>query len=723
MKVFELAIKLGTSDSETIDLLKDLGIKGMAIDSEVDESTCKMMLDLSDEIDSEQKAEGQDSASTAQPAEPKKKPRVKEKKKEVAAIKEESPIQTEKPKTEEEVTQEEKQTQAPEKPTKKDKNKEEEDIETEIRLETIREKSISLRELAERMDLKVSELIKEGLKKGLMLSLNQEIDIAVASELVLPFHILIDHKVEKASEIRAIEEDQSAEQDTEKDLKTRPPVVTIMGHVDHGKTKLLDKIRESNIVGGEAGGITQHIGAYQVEKKKKRITFIDTPGHEAFTTLRARGAQVTDIAIIVVAADDGIMPQTIEAIDHAKAAGVPILVAINKIDKPTSNIDRIKQQLVEHDMVPEDWGGKTIVVPVSAIEGTGIEELLEMIVLVAEVQELKANPNKEASGTVIEAHLSKSRGPVATVLIRNGTLKQGDAFVIGGVSGKVRAMFDDLRKNVKKAPPSFPVEILGISDPPQAGDLLQVVKDEKIAKSIADQRRLKEKQDRFRSPVTLEDFSKEIKENKVQKDLNVILKADVRGSLEALINSLQKIKVKDIGVQVLHQATGTVNESDVMLAIASKAIILAFGVDVNSEAERLAETEKISIRKYSIIYKLIDDIHDALDGMLEPEYEKIEIGKIEVRDTFKSSKLGTIAGCFILEGKAIRNSIIDVMRKDSFIHSGKLDSLKRFKEDVKEVQKGFECGVVVSGFNDFKESDIIVVSEMREKKRAPRKKS
>ncbi|MFH1428337.1 MAG: translation initiation factor IF-2, partial [Candidatus Margulisiibacteriota bacterium] len=643
MKVSELAKKLGTSTTETITLLKEVGVVVKNSSSEIDIEAAKTLLALSDEIDNEQKVQEpvkksiKDKTASKEniksKAIKKPQPELKIEEKEIA-----SPVPESKSEFQEEKTEDSPAIKI--KPNKEIKENNEE--EEEVRLVSISEKSISIRDLSDRINVSISDLIKKGLERGFMLNLNQEIEIGLVSDLALEFGVLIDHEKQKAAEIRAVGEiieDEAAE-----NLKPRPPVVTIMGHVDHGKTKLLDTIRKSNVIASEAGGITQHIGAYQVIVNGQKITFIDTPGHAAFTKLRARGAQVTDIVIIVIAADDGIMPQTVEAIDHAKAAGVPIVVAINKIDKPDSNPDRVKQQLAEYDLVPEEWGGKTVAVPISAIDGTGINELLEMLALVAEVQELKANPNKRAVGIVLEAHLSKSRGPVSTVLIKSGTLRKGDPFVIGSTHGKVRAMFDSFGHTIKEAPPAFPVEVLGISDPPNAGDILEVVGDEKEAKSISDSRKITDKHERYRKPISLEDFSKDVKENKAQNNLNIVLKGDVSGSLEAISGALQKLMAKNIGIQILHQVTGTVNESDVMLALASNAIILAFGVGVNPEAEKLAEAEKVSIRQYNIIYKLIDDVQEALEGMLAPEYEEIEIGKIEVRATFKSSRAGTIAG-------------------------------------------------------------------------------
>jgi len=695
MKVYELAEKLGTTNEETIKLLEDIGVKSLTKETVVDKEIVKTFLELSEEIEEEKrKAETKNEkdikskTSSSDSAQSKKQANDTEKDSTVGIN----------------VSQEDSASLV------SDENESSDD---DLRMVEIKDENISVRVLAEKIDVSISELIKEGLQMGLMLTLNQEIDIELAMELAQKFNVLIDYEKKSVSQTRVIE-DIKEEKFDEKDLKSRPPIVTIMGHVDHGKTKLLDVIRKSNVMDKEAGGITQHIGAYQVEIHEKKITFIDTPGHEAFTTLRARGAQITDIVIIVVAADDGIMPQTIEAIDHAKVAKVPIIVAINKIDKPEINIDRVKQQLVEHDLTPEDWGGKTPVIPVSAKNNKGIDDLLEMILLVSEIQELKTVFDIPATGIVIESHLSNNRGPVATVLIKSGTLKIGDSFVVGTTFGKVRAMLDDFGKKKTIAPPSFPVEILGISKTPNAGDVLQVLDN---PKEIADKKRIEEKQQKFRKPITLETFSKDVKEQKNQKDLNVILKADVKGSLEAIISSLQKLNAENVGVQILHHSNGMVNESDVMLAVASNAIILAFGVSTKPEAERLAKLENIDIRNYNIIYNLIDDIQESLEGMLDPEYEEYQIGELEIRSLFKSSKAGVIAGCFVNKGKITRGSKIKVFRSQKEIYDGNVDSLKRFKEDTKEVKKGFECGVSVHNFNDFSEGDIIIVFETREKKR------
>jgi translation initiation factor IF-2 len=482
-----------------------------------------------------------------------------------------------------------------------------------------------------------------------------------------------------------------------------------MGHVDHGKTSLLDAIRKANVTASEAGGITQHIGAYQVTINGKKIVFLDTPGHEAFTEMRARGAKVTDVAVLVVAADDGVMPQTIEAINHAKAANIPIIVAINKIDKPNANPDRVKQQLSEYGLIPEDWGGDTVCVPVSAINKKGINTLLEMILLVAEMCELKANPKTNAVGTIIEAKLDKGRGPVATVIVQKGTLYIGDAIVAGTAYGRVRAMIDDKGKRLKEAGPSVPVEVLGLSDVPNAGDLLYTVKDEKLARQIAEKRKEKQKESELKQAnqkVTLDKLFQKIQKGEV-KELNIIIKGDVQGSVEALIRALEKLSYDKVKVKVIHGAVGSVTESDVMLASASNAIIIGFNVRPEPNAKKIAEKEKVDIRTYRVIYNVIDDIELAMKGMLEPSFREAVIGRAEVRATFKVPGVGIVAGCYVLEGQITRNSLIRVIRDGIIVYEGKLDSLKRFKDDVKEVNEGYECGIGLEKFNDIKEGDIL----------------
>lgn len=558
-----------------------------------------------------------------------------------------------------------------------------------------------------------SEVIKKLIGLGVMATINQEIDVDTMTLIADEYGIQVNYKEEVDESLFEEIEDHDAPED----LTERPPVVTIMGHVDHGKTTLLDTIRESNVISSEAGGITQHIGAYQVEKNGKKITFLDTPGHAAFTTMRARGAKVTDITVLVVAADDGVMPQTIEAINHSKEANVPIVVAVNKMDKPDANPDRVMQQLTEHGIVPEDWGGENIFVPISALTGEGIDELLEMILLQAEILELKANPDKRARGVVVEAELDKSKGSLATVLVQNGTLRVGDGIVAGTQYGKVRAMMNDRGRRVKEAPPSTPVEILGLSDVPKAGDPFMVFEDEKKAKAIAQKRSLKEQErERRRSKVTLDDLFKQIQEGDV-KELNVIIKADVQGSAEAMKSSLEKIDIEGVRVKIIHSAVGAVTESDVILASASNAIIVGFNVRPEPNARSLAEREHVDIRLHRVIYNAIEEIESAMKGLLDPEYEEKIVGTLEVRQTFKVSRIGTIAGCYVSEGKVVRNSNVHLIRDGIVIYEGKLDTLKRFKDDVKEVTQGYECGLTIENFNDIKEGDIIEVYVVEEVKK------
>lgn len=559
-------------------------------------------------------------------------------------------------------------------------------------------------EFAKLLHKDVSEVIKKLMMLGVMAAINQEIDLDTIQLVAEDYKIEVDLKI-------PVDEDnfeEIEEQDDEKDLVERPPVVTIMGHVDHGKTTLLDAIRNSRVTAGEAGGITQQIGAYQVEVNGKKITFLDTPGHEAFTTMRARGSKVTDITVLVVAADDGVMPQTVEAINHAKAANVPIIVAVNKIDKPEANPERIRQELMEYELVPEDWGGDTIYVHVSALHHTGLDELLEMILLVAEVEELKANPNKRARGTVLEAELDKNLGPVARVLIQNGTLKIGHAFVAGDCFGRVRAMVNDKGKRVKEAGPSTPVEITGLSEVPQAGDPFMVFEDERKARAIAERRRASHRQDELgvQNRITLDDLYKHIQEGEM-KDLNVILKADTQGSLEALRGALEKIDVEGVRVKSIHNGVGAISESDIILASASNAIVIGFNVRPDARASVLAEQEKVDIRLHRVIYAATEEMEAAMKGLLEPEYEEVVTGQAEVREIFKISRVGTIAGCMVISGKMVRNAKVRLIREGVVVFEGEMDSLKRFKDDVREVNQGYECGISLVNFNDIKEGDII----------------
>lgn len=571
---------------------------------------------------------------------------------------------------------------------------------------------ITVKEFAQAIEVAVGEVIKKLISYGVMAGINQEIDFDTAALVGEEFGV-------EVTPAPTIEEELKVEEivDDPASLQPRWPVVTIMGHVDHGKTSLLDAIRESNITASEAGGITQHIGAYQVEIGDKKITFLDTPGHEAFTAMRARGAQVTDIAVLVVAADDGVMPQTVEAINHAKAAQIPIIVAINKIDLPVANPDRIKQELSQHDLVPEAWGGDTVYVEVSALKKQGLDELLDMILLVAEMRDLKANPNRPAKGTVIEAKLDKGRGPVATVLVQNGTLSVGDTIIAGMHSGKVRALVNDKGKKVKKAGPSEPVEIIGLNDLPEAGDTFYVT-DEKTARQLAVKRQqfYREQELKKSQRVSLDDLFERIKEGEI-KELNIILKADVHGTVEATRQSLEQLTTDEVRVRVIHSGVGAVNESDVMLASASNAVIIGFNVRPDPNAKRLAEREKVDIRLYRVIYNIIEDVRKAMEGMLAPEYEEVILGRAEVRAVFKVPKVGNVAGSYVLEGKITRNSEARILRDNVVIYEGKIESLKRFKDDVKEVPGGFECGIGLEKFNDIKEGDVIESFIYREVKK------
>ncbi|KWX75626.1 translation initiation factor IF-2 [Paenibacillus jilunlii] len=564
--------------------------------------------------------------------------------------------------------------------------------------------SMTVGETAKLLHKDASEVIKKLISMGVMATINQELDIDTILLLSSEFGVEVEVKI-------PVDEDSFEtveENDSEEDLQTRPPVVTIMGHVDHGKTTLLDAIRSTNVTGGEAGGITQHIGAYQVEINHKKITFLDTPGHEAFTAMRARGAQVTDMTIIVVAADDGVMPQTVEAINHAKAAGLPIIVAVNKIDKPGADPDRVKQELTNYELVPEEWGGDTIFVNLSAKQRINLEELLEMILLVAEVNEYKANPDKRARGTVIEAELDKNRGPVARILVQNGTLKVGDAFVAGNCFGRVRAMVNDKGRKIKEAGPSTPVEITGLTEVPQAGDPFMAFEDERKARAIADRRSTTQRQSELNTNtrVTLDDLFKHIKEGEI-KDLNVIIKGDVQGSVEALKGSLAKIEVEGVRVKIIHSGAGAITESDITLAAASNAIVIGFNVRPDAQTKAAAEQEKVDVRLHNIIYNVIEEIESAMKGMLDPVYKENIIGHAEVRNVFKISKVGTIAGCMVTSGKITRNAEMRLIRSGIVVFQGKIDTLKRFKDDAKEVAQGYECGITLERYNDVVEGDII----------------
>ena len=557
----------------------------------------------------------------------------------------------------------------------------------------------------------LGEIIKKLMFAGIMATQNQTIDRDTVELIALEYDTVLQNEV--VTDVTRFDEIEI--QDDEKDLRKRPAVVTIMGHVDHGKTTLLDYIRQSKVVASEAGGITQHIGAYQVQVNGEAITFIDTPGHAAFTEMRARGAQVTDIIILVVAADDGLMPQTEEAIHHAQAAGCPIIVAINKMDKPTANPDRVMQELSEYNLLPEVWGGDTTYCQISALRGTGVDELLEMVQLVAEMQEYKANPNRLAVGTVIEAQLDKGKGPVATLLVQNGTLKVGDNVVIGDTYGKVRTMEDETHRRLNEALPSKAVVVTGLEEVPMAGDKFMVISDERQARQIAEARKDRTKvQNNAGKVATLEEMFSKLGEH---KELNLVVKADVQGSLEAVKNSISKIKVEDIVINVVRAGVGAITETDIILAQASKAIVVGFNVRPTGQVRQSAEASGVEIRLYNIIYKLLEDIDAALKGMLDPEFEEVVTGFAEVRQTFKVSKVGTIAGCYVTEGVIERNSLVRILRSGVVVFEGKMATLRRFKDDVKEVKAGYECGITISSFNDIKEGDIIEASVEREVKR------
>ncbi|MFC4320140.1 translation initiation factor IF-2 [Litchfieldia salsa] len=571
--------------------------------------------------------------------------------------------------------------------------------------------SLTVGELAKALGKEPSEIIKKLFMLGVMATINQELDKDSIELIAGEYGVPVEEEI--VFELTQFEGYLS--EDNPEDLVERPSVVTIMGHVDHGKTTLLDSIRHTKVTAGEAGGITQHIGAYQVVDNGKKITFLDTPGHAAFTTMRARGAKVTDITVLVVAADDGVMPQTVEAINHAKAAEVPIIVAVNKMDKPTANPDRVMQELTEHGLVPEAWGGDAIFVPLSALTGEGIDTLLEMILLVSEVEEYKANPNRKATGTVIEAELDKGRGSVATLLVQNGTLRVGDPIVVGNTFGRVRAMVNDLGRRVKEAGPSTPVEITGLNDVPHAGDLFMVFEDEKKARQVGEARASKQlvEQRGEKVKVSLDDLFEHIKQGEM-KEINLIVKADVQGSVEALAASLQKIDVEGVKVKIIHTGVGAITESDIILASASNGIVIGFNVRPDVNAKRTAEAEDVDIRLHRIIYKVIEEIESAMKGMLDPEYQEKVIGQAEVRTTFKVSKIGTIAGSYVTDGKITRDSGIRVIRDGVVIFEGEIDTLKRFKDDVKEVAQNYECGITITKFNDIKEGDVIEAFIMEE---------
>ncbi len=580
------------------------------------------------------------------------------------------------------------------------------------------EGTLTVKELGEEIDVKPNKLITELINMGTMATINQDLDQETLEELAAEHGYQI-------KEVQGEDDDHDGYglindyEDEADDLELRPPVVTVMGHVDHGKTTLLDAIRKTNVTGGEAGGITQHIGAYQVDIDGQKVTFLDTPGHEAFTSMRARGAQATDIAIIIVAADDGVMPQTVEAINHAKAADVPMIVAINKVDKPNAQPERVKQELTEHGLVVEEWGGDIVTVPISALQQENLDELLEMITLTAEMEELKANPNRPANGIIVEAELDRGRGPVATVLVKNGTLEVEDHIVVGPAHGRVRAMIDDQGNRVEKAGPATPVEVLGLSEVPSAGDVLEVLDESSQVRDIAenrqDEKRARELVD-HKTAVNLDDLFEQIQQGEI-KDLNIVIKADVQGSIEAIREALLDLSTDEVQVNVVHSGVGGITETDVMLASASNAIIIGFNVRPGTNARKISEKENIEIRTYRVIYRAIEDVRDAMEGLLDPDYKEVIIGEVEVRDTFKVPKVGMIAGAYVTEGKVTRNAELRLLRDGKIIHEGDISSLKRFKNDVKEVKEGYECGVGIEDYNDLKVGDVMEVYEYEEVKR------
>lgn len=677
-RVHELAKILNIGSKELIEKLKEFGIEVKSHMSTLEDDETKII----EEYFEEKKKEGQETETTNSKPEENKN------------IKNDKDIKEDNLKVEESEQVIENNT-----------------IEDDIKVIQIASK-ITVKELAEKLEKNSSDVVMKLMKMGIMANINQEIDFGIASKICEDF----DAIAEEAQEIDLLEEAFREEEDAEEDMAERPPVVVVMGHVDHGKTSLLDAIRNSSVTSREAGGITQHIGAYTVSVNNKPITFLDTPGHEAFTAMRMRGAQVTDVAVLVVASDDGVMPQTIEAINHAKAAGVEIIVAINKIDKPSSNPDRVKQELVEYGLVSEDWGGDTICVPVSAVSKEGIDQLLEMIILVSEMKELKANPNKRARGTIIEAQLDKGRGPVATVLVQSGTLKIGDPIVAGSCYGRIRAMMNDKGQKVKKAGPSIPVEILGLSEVPQAGDMFYVARNEKQARQVAESVVAKDRQDMIKDTpqkVSLDDLFSQIQSGNM-KELNIVIKADVQGSVEAVKNSLEKLSNEEVRIRTIHGGVGAITESDVMLASASNAIIIGFNVRPEASAKSVADNQKVDVRLYRVIYNAIEDITAAMKGLLDPVFEEKVIGHAEIRQIFKASGVGTIGGSYVIDGKITRSSQVRVVRDGKVVYEGELSTLKRFKDDVKEVNTGYECGILLNKFNDIKEGDIIEAFVMEE---------
>lgn len=696
MRVYQLAKELNIESKELIVKLEELGVRVNSHMSTLEEEDARLVIEL---LDSEKK---KTEPHTIEPDdkslnETKSKDEKKVDKQQVKNVKTKSKKETSK------------QPSSKEAVSKAVSQKEGSPI-----IE-IGEKII-VKDFAEKIKKNPNEIIMKLIQKGVMAAINQEIDFESAQAIATDYEIELEKKTEEVM-VETVS-DLVIEEDDEKDLKPRAPVVTVMGHVDHGKTSLLDAIRKTKVTEREAGGITQHIGASEILIDKKRIVFLDTPGHEAFTSMRARGAKVTDIAILVVAADDGVMPQTLEAINHVKAAQVPIIVAINKIDKPGANPDRVKQELADNGVIIEEFGGDVISVPVSALQGTNIDNLLEMIILVSEMEELKANPNRKATGIVVEAKLDKGRGAVATVLVQNGTLKVGDSVVIGNTCGRIRAMINDKGKNVKVAKPSTAIEITGLSDVPDSGDQMVAVENDRVARDIVEDRknRIKEEQLKTSQKISLDALYQQMQDGQL-KELNIILKADVHGSVEAVKQSLNKLTNEKVAIKTIHGGVGAITETDVMLASASNAIIIGFNVRPTVNATVLAKKEDVDIRPYRIIYNAIEDIEAAMKGMLDPEFKEEELGKAEVREVFKVPGSGMVAGCYITTGKILRKASIRLVRDGIVIHEGDIKSLKRFKDDVREVATGYECGIGIDNFNDVKEGDIIEAYHMKELKR------
>ncbi len=689
MRIRDLSKELGLSNSEIIKKLEELGVSGKKPASGITAEEEEMLREL-----------------IAEENKPKEEPKPQEKP--VEAVSAEPPEEEKKSKKRGGRKHGRRQTRPEPEPVTQEPEDDEISV---IELGA----TVTVGDLADKLGKKSTEIIMKLMAKGVMASINQEIERELAESICEEYGVIVEENTEKdiAEEMFATDDE-----DSEDDLVERPPVVVVMGHVDHGKTSLLDAIRKTKVTAGEAGGITQHIGAYTVSINKKPITFLDTPGHEAFTAMRMRGALVTDIAVLVVAADDGVMPQTVEAINHAKAAGVDIIVAINKIDKPSANPDRVKQELVEYGLIVEDWGGDTISVPVSAVTKEGIDQLLEMITLVAEMKELKANPNKKASGNIIEARLDKGRGPVATALVKSGTLNVGDPIVVGASYGKVRAMVDDKGRQIKSAGPSVPVEILGLNDVPHAGDTFYVANSDKQARQVAESVIAKSRIDMLKDTqkVSLDDLFSQIKAGNV-KELNIVIKADVQGSVEAVRASLEKLSNDEVRIRTIHGGVGAITESDVMLASASNAIIIGFNVRPEASAKNVAEDQKVDIRLYRVIYNAIDDITAAIKGMLDPEYREKILGHAEVRQTFNASGVGTIAGSYVKDGKITRNSKVRLLRDNVIVYEGEINTLRRYKDDVKEVAANFECGILLNKYNDVKIGDVIETYIMEEIKR------